>query len=203
MTARPIRLPTCILIKNILIRKIALTLLRSRGMAIEDYETHTPKIDPSVFIAKSADVIGRVTVHPEASVWYNATLRGDINEITVGAQSNIQDNAVIHLSDDHGCHIGELVTVGHSAILHACTVKDEVLIGMGAIVLDGAVIGEKSIIGAGALVTGNTVIPPGSLVLGSPAKVIRALSEEEQANVRNWALKYVTQSRKFLAREQN
>ena len=101
-------------------------------------------------------MIGRVTLGEETSVWYHATLRGDINEIVIGPRSNIQDNAVIHLADDYGCYVGELVTVGHSAILHACTVKDEVLVGMGAIVLDGAVIGERSIIGAGALVTGGT-----------------------------------------------
>jgi carbonic anhydrase/acetyltransferase-like protein (isoleucine patch superfamily) len=170
-------------------------------MAIESYESHHPAIHPSVFIAASADVIGRVTLHEEASVWYHATLRGDINRIEIGPRSNIQDNAVIHLADDFGCHVGELVTVGHSAILHACTVKDEVLIGMGAIVLDGAEIGERSIIGAGALVTGGVVIPPGSLVLGSPAKVVRTLSLDEQRGVRQWADKYVVQSRKFLARD--
>lgn len=169
-------------------------------MAIETYETFTPSIHPSAFIASSADVIGRVTIHEEASVWYNSTLRGDINSIVVGAQSNIQDNVVVHLSDDFGCHIGKLVTVGHSAILHACEVKDEVLVGMGAIILDGAVIGERSIIGAGALVTSGTIIPPGSLVLGSPAKVVRQLSEEEQSKVKDWALKYVRQSRKFMER---
>lgn len=170
-------------------------------MAIETYESFNPRIDSSAFIAGSADIIGRVTIHEEASVWYQATLRGDINEIVIGSQSNVQDNAVIHLSDDFGCYIGKLVTVGHSAILHACEIKDEVLVGMGAIVLDGAVIGERSIIGAGALVTGGTVIPPGSLVLGSPAKVVRQLSPEEQSKVKDWALKYVRQSRKFIARD--
>ncbi len=170
-------------------------------MAIESYENHLPQIHDSVFVAASADVIGRVTLHEESSVWYNTTLRGDINEIVIGPRSNVQDNVVIHLSDDFGCHVGELVTVGHSAILHACTVKDEALIGMGAIVLDGSVVGERSIIGAGALVTGGTVIPPGSLVLGSPAKVVRTLSLDEQAKVKDWALKYVGQSRKFLARD--
>jgi carbonic anhydrase/acetyltransferase-like protein (isoleucine patch superfamily) len=172
-------------------------------MAIETYENFTPTIHPSAFIATSADVIGRVTIHEEASVWYNSTLRGDINQIVIGAQSNIQDNVVIHLSDDFGCHVGQLVTVGHSAILHACEIKDEVLIGMGAIILDGSIIGERSIIGAGALVTGGTIIPPGSLVLGSPAKVIRQLSNEEQEKVKDWALKYVRQSRKFIARDLN
>lgn len=169
-------------------------------MAIETYEDFSPQISPSAFLAGSSDVIGRVKIGDEASVWYNTTLRGDINEIVIGPRSNVQDNAVIHLSDDYGCHVGELVTVGHSAILHACTVKDEALIGMGAIVLDGAVIGERSIIGAGALVTGGTIIPPGSLVLGSPAKVMRTLSLEEQSKVKDWALKYVVQSRKFLSR---
>ncbi len=169
-------------------------------MAIETFEGITPRIHESAFIAASADVIGRVKIGELASVWYNATLRGDINDITIGPRSNVQDNAVIHLADNYGCHIGELVTVGHSAILHACEVKDEVLIGMGAIVLDGAVIGERSIVGAGALVTGGTIIPPGSLVLGSPAKVVRVLSLDEQSKVKSWAEKYVLGSRKYLAR---
>jgi len=167
-------------------------------MAIANFLHHTPRIDPTAFIAPSADVIGRVTLHELTSIWYHATLRGDINEIVIGPRSNVQDNVVIHLADDYGCHVGELVTVGHSAILHACTVKDEVLIGMGAIVLDGAVIGERSIVGAGALVTGGTVVPPGSLVLGSPAKVVRTLDAAEQADVKKWALKYVEGSRRYL-----
>jgi gamma-carbonic anhydrase len=170
------------------------------GMAIESFNGISPTIHPSVFVAASADVIGRVTLHEESSVWYHATLRGDINEIVIGPRSNVQDNVVIHLADNFGCYVGELVTVGHSAILHACTVKDEVLVGMGAIILDGAVIGERSIIGAGALVTGGTVIPPGSLVLGSPAKVVRTLPLEEQAKVKDWAVKYVGGSRKYLER---
>ena len=170
-------------------------------MAIESFLHHRPIIHPSAFVAASADVIGRVTLHEETSIWYHATLRGDINEIVIGAHSNIQDNVCIHLADDFGCHVGQWVTVGHSAILHACAVRDECLIGMGAILLDGSVIGERSIVGAGALVTGGTVIPPGSLVLGSPAKVVRTLSLEEQAKLRGWAEKYVRGSRQYLARE--
>lgn len=170
------------------------------AMAIESYRGILPTVHPSAYVAASADVIGRVTLGEEASVWYHATLRGDIHEIVIGPRSNVQDNAVIHLSDDHGCHVGELVTVGHSAILHACTVEDEVLVGMGAIVLDGAVIGARSIIGAGALITGGTVIPPGSLVIGSPAKVVRTLSLDEQRNVKTWAEKYVRVSREYLGR---
>ena len=111
-------------------------------MAIENFAEHSPQIHETAFIAASADIIGRVTLHEFTSVWYNSTLRGDINEIVIGPRSNIQDNACIHLADDYGCYVGELVTVGHSAILHACTVKDEVLVGMGSIILDGAVIGE-------------------------------------------------------------
>ena len=168
---------------------------------IEPFEDHWPEIDESAFVAASADLIGRVRIGAEASVWYNSTLRGDIHEVVIGPRSNVQDNAVLHVERDRGCYLGELVTVGHGAIVHACTIKDEVLVGMGATVLDGAVIGERSIIGANTLVTMNTEIPPGSLVLGSPGKVVRLLSEEEQAGVAVRAQKYVENSRKFLARE--
>ena len=169
-------------------------------MAIESYRGIFPDIHASAYIAASADVIGRVSLGEESSVWYHATLRGDINSISIGPRSNIQDNAVIHLADDYGCQVGELVTVGHSAILHACTVEDETLIGMGAIVLDGAVIGARSIIGAGTLVTGGTIIPPGSLVVGSPGKVVRTLPLDEQRKVKTWAEKYVRISREYLGR---
>lgn len=170
-------------------------------MAIEPFLETWPVIDQSAFVAPSADVIGRVTLSEESSIWYNATLRGDINDITIGPRSNVQDNAVIHLADDFGCHVGELVTVGHSAILHACTVKDEVLVGMGACVLDGAVIGERSIIGANALVTGGTEIPPGSLVLGSPARVVKTLDLKDQLEIKKWAEKYVRNSKLYQMRE--
>lgn len=169
-------------------------------MAIESYESYSPQVHASAFVAASADIIGRVTLGEESSVWYNATLRGDINEIVIGPRSNVQDNAVIHLSDDFGTYLGEYVTVGHGAIVHAATVKDEVLVGMGACILDGVEIGERSIIGANALVTGGTIIPPGSLVMGSPARVVKTLDQKDQAQVRHWAEKYVIQSRKYLAR---
>jgi carbonic anhydrase/acetyltransferase-like protein (isoleucine patch superfamily) len=159
-----------------------------------------PDIHPTAFIAPGADVIGDVTLAEESSVWFQAVLRGDINRIVIGPRSNVQDGAVVHLADDYGVFVGELVTVGHKAILHACTIADEVLVGMGAIVLDGAEIGARSIIGAGALVTGGKVIPPGSLVLGSPAKVVRTLSLEEQAGIKAWAEKYVAVSRAFRER---
>ncbi len=169
-------------------------------MAIETYDGYEPRVHERAFVAGSADIIGRVTLEEDSSVWYNATLRGDINEIVVGPRSNVQDNAVIHLSDDYGTYLGELVTIGHSAIIHAATVKDEVLVGMGACVLDGAVIGERSIIGAQALVTGGMVIPPGSLVLGSPARVVKTLDLKAQSEIKHWAEKYVRTSRKYMAR---
>jgi gamma-carbonic anhydrase len=150
-----------------------------------------PVLGPNVYIAKTAVVLGDVTLGAHSSVWYNAVLRGDINRIVVGDYSNIQDNAVVHLADDYPCLIGRHVTVGHSAIVHACTVEDECLIGMGATVLDGAVIGSQSIVGANALVTQGTIVPPGSMVLGSPAKVVRSLSVDDRALLRTWADKYV------------
>lgn len=150
-----------------------------------------PQIDPSAFIAPGASVIGDVSLAKECSVWFGAVLRGDINRIVVGARSNIQDNAIVHLSDDCPALLGERVTIGHGAIIHACTIDDEVLVGMGAVVLDGAEIGARCIIGAQALVTVGLKIPPGSLVLGSPGKITRQLSGEEQGQIKSWALKYV------------
>jgi carbonic anhydrase/acetyltransferase-like protein (isoleucine patch superfamily) len=160
----------------------------------------SPAIHPTAWIAPGANVIGDVTLAEESSVWFQAVLRGDINRIVIGPRSNIQDGAVVHLADDFGASVGELVTVGHKAILHACTVGDEVLIGMGAIILDGAEVGARCIVGAGALVTGGKSIPPGSLVIGSPAKVVRALSLDEQAGIKAWAEKYVALSRAYRER---
>jgi gamma-carbonic anhydrase len=150
-----------------------------------------PQLGQGVYIARGAVVVGDVSLGDNASIWYNAVLRGDINRIVVGHHSNVQDNAVLHLADDYPCLVGNYVTIGHSAVVHACTVGDECLIGMGAIVLDGAVIGEQSIIGARALVTQGTQIPPGSMVLGSPAKVVRSLTTEERQGLKYWAEKYV------------
>lgn len=159
-----------------------------------------PAIDPSAFIAPGADVIGHVTLGAESSVWFQTVLRADINRIVIGPRSNVQDGAVIHLADDFGTHVGELVTVGHKAILHACTIGDEVLVGMGAIVLDGAEIGPRCIIGAGSLITGGKKFAEGSLILGSPAKAVRTLSLEEQAGIKAWAQKYVALSRAYRER---
>lgn len=151
----------------------------------------------SVFIAPGAVVIGAVDLAEQSSIWFGSVLRGDINRIIIGAQSNVQDGSVLHVSDDHACVLGERVTVGHRAVVHACTVEDEVLVGMGAIILDGARIGARSIVAAGALVPKNMQVPEGSLVIGSPAKVLRTLTLEEQAANQKLALKYVELARQY------
>jgi carbonic anhydrase/acetyltransferase-like protein (isoleucine patch superfamily) len=150
-----------------------------------------PTLGKNVYIAKGAVVFGDVTLGDHSSIWYNAVARGDINRIVVGHHTNIQDNAVLHLADDFPCIIGNYVTVGHSAIVHACTIGDEVLVGMGATILDGATIGDRCLIGANSLVTAGSKIPPGSLVLGSPAKIVRKLTPKERAKLKTWAEKYV------------
>ena len=157
---------------------------------LETFLRKKPSIGPHVYIARGAVLVGDVTIGDYSSVWHNAVLRGDINRIVVGHHTNIQDNAVLHLADDYPCLVGNYVTVGHCAIVHACTVGNEVLVGMGATILDGAVIGDRCLIGANALVTQKVEIPPGSLVLGSPARVMRALTAAEQEQLRVSAEKY-------------
>jgi gamma-carbonic anhydrase len=158
---------------------------------LETFRARKPVLGRGVYIARGAAVLGDVTIGDHSSVWYHAVVRGDINRIVLGHHTNIQDNAVLHLADDFPCLLGHYVTVGHSAIVHACTVGDECLIGMGAVILDGAVIGEQCLIGARALVTSRTQIPAGSLVMGTPAKIVRALTVEERAGLKHWAEKYV------------
>ncbi len=157
-----------------------------------------PTIDPEAFIAEGAVVRGDVRIERNASIWYNAVLRGDVDSIAVGEGSNIQDGCVVHV--DRGCpvRIGRNVTVGHGAIVHGCTIGDGTLIGMGAIILNGAVIGEGCIVGAGALVTQGKHIPAGTLVVGSPARTVRAVTpEEREHNLANAQL-YVEEARAQL-----
>jgi len=161
----------------------------------------SPDIAQANWIAPNATVIGDVTLGPKSSVFYGAVLRGDIARIVVGEGTNIQDNAIVHLADDLDAIIGAWCTVGHAAIVHACTVEDECLIGMGATILDGARIGARSLIGAKALVTQGMIVPPGSLVYGAPAKVVSALSLDEQRALRGWAEKYVEVSKAHALRE--
>jgi carbonic anhydrase/acetyltransferase-like protein (isoleucine patch superfamily) len=144
-----------------------------------------------VFIGRGAVVLGDVTVGRHSSIWFNAVVRGDINRIVLGHHTNVQDNAVLHVSDIQPCLLGNYVTVGHGATVHACTVQDGSLIGMGATILDGAVIGAQSLVGASAVVTEDTNIPPGSLVLGMPATVVRRLTAVEKAMLKKIAMKYV------------
>ena len=160
-------------------------------MECPEFLTRSQTIADSAFIALNATVVGDVCLMDNASVWYQSVLRADIHSIVIGPGSNVQDGTVIHLSDDYGVSLGAHVSVGHRAVIHACSIDDEVLVGMGAIVMDGTEIGARSIIGAGAVVTQHQKIPPGSLVLGSPARVVRSLTEEEQRKNRKLADKYV------------
>lgn len=161
----------------------------------------TPDIGRALFVASNATVIGDVALGAQSSVFYGAVLRGDIARIVVGEGTNLQDNAVVHLADDLDAIIGDWCTVGHAAIIHACTIEDECLIGMGATVLDGARIGARSMIAAGAVVTPRTMVPPGSMVMGTPAKVVRTLSEGEQRALRGWAEKYLDVAKAHATRE--
>ncbi|WP_417556504.1 gamma carbonic anhydrase family protein [Microbacterium sp.] len=146
-------------------------------------EGREPAIDDDAFVADGARIVGAVALGPRSSVWYNAVLRGDSAPIVVGADSNVQDNASVHVDAEHGVQIGERVSIGHNAVVHGCTIGDGSLIGMGAVVLSGAVIGSGCLVAGGAVVLGGTVVPDGSLVAGVPAKVRRALSDEERAGL--------------------
>ena len=165
---------------------------------IYPFQNKIPAIHPNTLIAPGAKIIGDVTLAEGASVWYNAVLRADVNPIRIGMFSNIQDNSTVHEDSGEGSGLpqglptilGDYVTVGHGCILHACVVEDYCLIGMGAVILDGAVIGKGSIVGAGAVVTKGTVIPPFSVVLGTPAKVVKTLSEDTIAARRDHANHY-------------
>lgn len=151
----------------------------------------TPKIGKHVYVDSSAQVIGQVKIGDFSSVWPGTVLRGDINKIIVGKYSNIQDLSLLHVERTKACVVGDYVTVGHQVCLHACTVKNQALIGIGSIVLDGAVIGEGTILGAGSLVTHNQKLKPRSLYFGRPAKFVRKLSAKEVKGLKEWALRYV------------
>lgn len=165
--------------------------------AIQDM---VPKIHQSAFVAWNAEVAGSVTLAKDVSVWFSVTLRADIAPIEIGEGSNIQDGSVVHVDTDAPTIVGRNVTVGHRAILHSCTIGDDALIGMGAIILNGAEIGSESIVGAGALVTQGKKFPPRSLILGSPAKLVRELSPEEIAGIKQNAEHYKELAR--IAKEQ-
>ena len=159
---------------------------------IRPFGGKTPQLGEGVFVAPSADVIGNVIIGARSTIWYCAVLRADVESIRVGAETSIQDNTVVHVdSSGYSTVIGDRVTVGHSVVLHGCSIGDDALIGIGSIVLNGAEVGAGAMVGAGSLVTPGTKIPPGMLALGSPARVKRPLTDEEKRNMREGATRYV------------
>ena len=161
-----------------------------------------PNIDPSVFVAKGAVVLGDVTIAKDCSIWYNATVRSTESYIAIGEGTNVQDNAVIHVDYNHPTIIGSYVTIGHGAIVHGCMIEDNTLIGMGAIILNGARIGKNCIIAAGALVPQNKEIPDNSLVMGSPGKIVRQVTEEEIQKNRKNAENYIMERFTYVVLDQ-
>lgn len=174
---------------------------------ISNYLHYSPTIGERTWIAPSADVIGRVELGEDVSVWFGTVIRGDVHFIKIGDRTSIQDLSMVHIthhkkedmSDGYPTIIGNDVTVGHRVMLHGCTIEDACLIGMSATILDGAVIGKESIVGAGALVTKNKIFPPRSLIMGSPAKVIRELTDEEVAELYASARRYVSFKENYRA----
>lgn len=158
---------------------------------LEKHLSKEPVIAESAYVAESAVLIGDVTLAEDSSVWPGCVLRGDIESIRIGKGSNIQDGTIIHLADDLCVEIGAYTTVGHGAMVHACRIGNECLVGMRATVLDGAEIGDQCIIGANSLVTKGFKAPPGSLILGSPAKIVKTLDEGTRQSLRGWAEKYI------------
>ncbi len=159
---------------------------------IRSYRGRTPQIAASAYIDAAAVIIGDVTIGEHSSVWPCAVIRGDVNWVRIGARTNVQDGAVLHvMKDEYPLVLGDSVTIGHGAVLHGCTIESRVLVGMGAIILNNARIGTGSIIAAGTLVPEGTVVPPGSLFMGHPGKFRRALTPEDQASIDGYAARYV------------
>ena len=168
---------------------------------IVTFQGKTPRVSSEAFVAETAALIGDVTVGPDSSVWYGAVIRGDCSRITVGCGTSIQDNAVLHTEKDRPLTVGDNVTIGHGAVVHCASVGSNTLIGMGAILLDGAVIGDHCIIGAGAVVKENTVVPSGSMMVGVPAKCVRELGPDQFA-LMDETSPYVALSKMYLAEQE-
>ena len=166
-------------------------------MAIYQLGEHAPEIDATAYVTDSASVIGKVTLGAHSSVWFGATLRGDNERITIGAHSNVQEGTVMHTDMGFPMNIGEHVTIGHQAMLHGCTVGDGTLIGIQAVILNGARIGKGCLVGAGALVTEGKEFPDNTLIVGTPAKAIRTLTDEDRARLHSIADGYVARSAVF------
>ena len=169
---------------------------------IHNFGERKPVVASTAFIADGVHLIGGVEIADRASIWFNSVLRGDINDVRVGICSNIQDNSTLHVADEWPCIIGDYVTVGHGVNLHGCVIEDEVMVGMGSIIMNGVVVGHQSVVGAGALIPPNTKIPPRSLVVGVPAKITKQIPESEAAGNKYWAEKYVRVSREYLNKAQ-
>lgn len=174
---------------------MGVAIRRSRKMS--RFRFRPELVDPSAFLAPGAVVLGDVTIGPEATIWFNAVLRGDTEAIRVGAGSNVQDGSVLHADPGFPCLVGERVTIGHAAIVHGAIVEDDTLIGMRAVVMNGAKIGHGSLVGVGAVVTEGTVIPPGSVVLGLPAKVLRSVTDADIARIRHAAEHYIAAGKDY------
>ena len=166
-------------------------------MAIYQLGEHSPTIDPTAYIAETANVIGKVAIGAKASIWFAATIRGDNELITVGENSNVQEGCVLHTDPGYPLVIGPNVTVGHQAMLHGCTIADGSLIGIQAVILNGAKIGRNCLVGAGALVTEGKEFPDNSLIIGSPAKAVRTLGEEDIARMHGNTANYVARGKLF------
>lgn len=165
---------------------------------LRPYRGRLPKVHPTAYVDASAQIVGDVEIGAESSIWLNVVVRGDVHYIRIGARTNVQDGTVVHvMNDTHPTHIGDDVTIGHAAIVHGCTIGPRVLVGMGAILLNGVVVGEDSIVAAGTLIPEGTVVPPRSLVMGSPGRVRRGLTEAEVAEVLEYAANYVRYKRDY------
>ena len=164
---------------------------------IMDFEGVTPRINKNTYISESVDIIGKVNVEENVNIWFGTRLRGDMNNIIIGENNNIQENSVVHVDINSPCIIGKNVTIGHGTIIHGCSISDNVLVGMGSIILNNAKIGKNTIIGAGSLVTQGKEFPEGVLILGNPAKVIRQLTEAEIESIQRSADNYVSLSKKY------
>jgi carbonic anhydrase/acetyltransferase-like protein (isoleucine patch superfamily) len=167
-------------------------------MAIYQLDDHTPQIDPSAWVADSAQVMGAITLEAHTSVWFGAVLRGDTETIHIGEGSNVQDLAVIHADNGLPVVVGKNVTVGHQVMLHGCSIGDGSLIGIGAVILNGAKIGKHCLVGAGAFVTEGKEFPDGSMIMGSPAKAVKELSPEQIAGIGEIAGRYVKNAQRYI-----
>jgi len=164
---------------------------------IYDLEKHVPTLDPECWVASNATIIGRVKLKKNSNIWFNAVLRGDLEPIIIGENSNVQDGSVIHTDPDCPVTVGKGVTIGHMVMLHGCAIEDDCLIGIGSTILNKVKIGKNSIIGAHALITENKIIPERSLVLGSPGKVIRQVTDEEIEDIKENARHYVENFKRY------